>query len=177
MSHGEMTIDEEKKEVFYSSFVIDEALKPFQKLYLLSNRLLIALTTNNTLYKIDLDEKKTDPISVLDYENKNIILLNIIQNVSLPYLWLLLSNKNELYFLNLKDRREKIYFTKILDLPASDNIWFDLDHILVKPSDITLPLPDPEPSTVPIQYSLYRLFILLAKANVLRLCQDNNNAK
>ncbi|HTM05687.1 MAG TPA: hypothetical protein VL201_00440, partial [Patescibacteria group bacterium] len=172
----EIMIDEEKHEVSYASFEIDKELSFFKKLYILSNRLLIALTTN-TLYKIDLDKQKIDPISVLDYENKNIILLNIIQNVSLPYLWLLLSKTNELYFLNLKDQREKVYFSKVLDLPASDNIWFDLDHILVKHTEITLPLPDKQPSTVPVQYSLYELRILLAKANVLRLFQDNNNAK
>ena len=148
-----------------------------KKLLKLSHNLLLLLTTEGTLYKINTDSNEAARIDVVDYNKNSIKLADIINNNALPYLWLLISDNRALYFLNLKNKSTKITFVKIADLTKNAEVWFDSNNILVKHFITNLIISKPIQNSIPIQYSLYKLYSVLSKATVSMLLKDNNSAK
>lgn len=152
-------------------------ISPIKKLIPISSSLLLMLSEDGTLHKIDIHKETNTVIDILDIENKKIGLDNIIINTTIPYLWLLVSKKSVLYLLNLKNKNQNIRFSKITDEFNAKNIWFDIDYILAQDESITVPIEKYIEKAIPLQYSLYKLYMILAKTTFSELSKDNNNVK
>ncbi|RTL07159.1 hypothetical protein EKK58_03200 [Candidatus Dependentiae bacterium] len=148
-----------------------------KKLLPLTKSLLFILSEDGVLHKVDMTNKNTSIINILDIENKKIELDTIITNPTIPYLWLLLSKASALYFVNLKNKNKKITFSKITNQFTAKNIWFDSDYILAEDTDIQIPIEKPIDKARPIQYSLYQLCMTPSKTTFSDLCTDNKNVK
>lgn len=148
-----------------------------KKLLPLTKSLLFILCNDGVLHKIDIHNRNASIIDILDIENKKIKLENIIANPTIPYLWLLTSKASALYLLNLKNKNQKITFSKITNQFTAKNIWFDSDYILAEDNAITMPIERPIEKAIPIQYSLYELCMIPSKTTFSELSMDNNNAK